>query len=94
MMKEEVRRNLPEAKLSGCYDQLIELISRFNDPIGCTHADWEEARVNHDRVQAPGVDIIGKISQPKGGRVLENFRFSVGKEDRVVQAPIENPKPL
>jgi hypothetical protein len=27
MMKEEVRRNLPKAKLPGCYNQLIELIS-------------------------------------------------------------------
>jgi hypothetical protein len=94
MMKEEVRRNLPKAKLPGCYNRLIELISWFDDPVGSTHADWEEAKANHDRIQAPGVDIIGKISQPEGGRVLENFRFSVGKEDWVVQAPIENPKPL
>jgi hypothetical protein len=93
MMKEEVRRNLPEAKLPGCYNRLIELISRFNDSVGSTHADWEEARANHDRIQAPGVDIIGKISQLEGDRVLENFRFSVGKEDRVVQTLIENPKP-
>jgi hypothetical protein len=94
MMKEEVRRNLPKAKLSGCYNKLIEIISWFDDLVGSSHADLEEARANHDRIQAPGVDIIGKISQPEGGRVLENFRFSVGKEDWVVQAPIENPKPL
>jgi hypothetical protein len=93
MMKEEVRRNLPEAKLSSCYNRLIELISRFNDPVGSTHCNWEEARANHDRIQAPSVNIIGKISQPEGDQVLENFRLSVGKEDRVVQTLIENPKP-
>jgi hypothetical protein len=41
----------------------------------------------------PSAIIIGKISQPEGDRVLKNFRISVGKEDRVVQAPIENSKP-
>jgi hypothetical protein len=29
----------------------------------------------------------------EGDRVLKNFRISIGKEDRVVQAPIENSKP-
>jgi hypothetical protein len=42
----------------------------------------------------PSAVIIGKISQSEGDRVLKNFRISVGKEDRVVQAPIENPKPV
>jgi hypothetical protein len=37
--------------------------------------------------------IIGKISQPEGDRVLKNFRISIGKEDRIVQAPVENSKP-
>jgi hypothetical protein len=81
MMKEEVRRNLPKAKLPGCYNRLIELISRFDDPVGSTHANREEARVNQDRIQAPGVDVIGKVSQPEGGWVTENFRLSVGEED-------------
>jgi hypothetical protein len=40
----------------------------------------------------PSAVIIGKISQPEGDRVLKNFRISIGKEDRVVQAPIENSK--
>jgi hypothetical protein len=94
MMKEEVWRNLPKAKLPSYYNRLIELISRFDDPVGSTHADWEEARVNHDRVQAPSVNIIGEVSQPEGRRALENFRLSVGEEDWVLQAPVENPKPL
>jgi hypothetical protein len=42
----------------------------------------------------PSAIIIGKISQSKGDRVLKNFRISVGKEDRLVQASIENPKPV
>jgi hypothetical protein len=94
MMKEEVWRNLTKAKLPGCYNRLIEIISQFDDPVGGTHADREEARANHDRIQAPSVDIIGEVSQPKGGWALENFRLSVGEEDWVVQALIENPKPL
>jgi hypothetical protein len=94
MMKEEVRRNLPEAKLPGCYDQLIELISWLDDPVGGAHTDWKEARADHDRIQKPSAVIIGKISQSEGDRVLKNFRISVRKEDRVVQAPIENPKPV
>jgi hypothetical protein len=93
MVKEEVWRNLPKAKLPGCYNRLIELVSWFDDPVGSTHADREEARANHDRIQVPGVDIIGKVSQPEGSRVLEDFRLSVQEEDWVVQAPIENPKP-
>jgi hypothetical protein len=94
MMKEEVRRSLPEAKLPGCYDRLIELISWLDDPVGGAHADWKKARADHDRIQMPCAVIIGKISQSKGDRVLKNFRISVGKEDRVVQTPIENPKPV
>jgi hypothetical protein len=94
MMKEEVRRNLPEAKLPGHYNRLIELISWLDDPVGGAHADWKEARANHDRIQMPSAVIIGKISQSEGDRVFKNSRIGVGKEDRVVQAPIENPKPV
>jgi hypothetical protein len=49
-MKEEVGRNLPKTKLPDCYDRLVELITRLNDSVGIAHADWKEARVNHDRV--------------------------------------------
>jgi hypothetical protein len=89
-----VRRNLPEAKLPGCYNRLVELISWFNDLVGSTHADWEEARPNHDRIQAPDVGIIGKIGQSESNRVLENLRISVGKKGWVVQALVEDPKPM
>jgi hypothetical protein len=50
MVKEEVRRNLPKTKLPGCYDRLVELITWLDDSVGGAHADWKEARVNHDRV--------------------------------------------
>jgi hypothetical protein len=42
----------------------------------------------------PSAVIIGKISQSEGDRVLKNFKINVGKEDRIVQAPIESPKPV
>jgi hypothetical protein len=87
-------RNLPEANLPGCYDRLIKLISRLDDSVGGAHADWKEIRANHDRIQMPSAIIIGKISQFEGDWVPKNFRISVEKEDRVVQAPIENPKPV
>jgi hypothetical protein len=60
MMKEEMWRHLPKTKLPGCYDRLIKFISRFNEPVGSAHADWKEARTNHDGVQAPGIDIMGE----------------------------------
>jgi hypothetical protein len=42
----------------------------------------------------PSTIIIGKVSQSDGDWVLEDFRISIGKEDRVVQTPIEYPKPV
>jgi hypothetical protein len=54
--------DLPKTKLTGCCNWLIKLISRFDDSVGSAYANWEEARANHDRIQAPGVDIIGKVS--------------------------------
>jgi hypothetical protein len=50
MMEEEVGRNLPKTKLPGCYDRLVELITRLDDLVGGAHADWKKARANHDRV--------------------------------------------
>jgi hypothetical protein len=66
-MKKEMWRHLPKTKLLGCYDRLVKFISWFNDPVGSAHADWEEARTNHDGVQAPGIDIMGKFSQSECG---------------------------
>jgi hypothetical protein len=93
MMKEKMWRHLPKTKLPGCYDRLVKFISRFDDPVGGAHADWEEARTNHDGVQAPGVNIVGKISQSERGWALKDFRLSIGEEDWVVQAFVKNLKP-
>jgi hypothetical protein len=94
MMNKEVWRNLPKTKLPGCNNRLVKLVSRFDDPVGSAHADWEEARANHDRVQALGVDIISEVNQSERGWALKDFRLSMGEEDWVVQALVENPKPL
>jgi hypothetical protein len=93
MMNKEVCRNLTKTKLPGCYNRLVKLISRFDDPVGSAHADWEEARANHDRVQALGVDIIGEVSQSERGWALKDFRLSIREEDWVVQDHVKNLKP-
>jgi hypothetical protein len=49
-VKEEVRRNLPETKLLGYYDRLVEFLTMLDDSVGGAHTNWKEARVNHDRV--------------------------------------------
>jgi hypothetical protein len=50
MVKEEVGRNLPETKLPGYYNRLVELITGLDDSVGGDHTNWKEARANHDRV--------------------------------------------
>jgi hypothetical protein len=50
MVKEEVGRNLPETKLPGCYDRLVEFITGLDDLVRGAHTNWKEARANHDRV--------------------------------------------
>jgi hypothetical protein len=80
--------------LLGCCNRLVEFVSWFDDPVGSAHANWEEARADHDRIQAPAIDIIGEVSQPERGQALEDFRLSIREKDRVVQALVENPKPL
>jgi hypothetical protein len=50
MVKKEVGRNLPETKLPGCYDRLVEFIAGLDDSVRGAHTNWKEARVNHDRI--------------------------------------------
>jgi hypothetical protein len=50
MVEEEVGRNLHKNKLPGCYDRLVELITWLDDSVRGAHANWKEARANHDRV--------------------------------------------
>jgi hypothetical protein len=93
MMKEEVWRQLPKTKLPGCYNRLVKFISRFNNPVGSAHANWEEAGTNHDGVQAPDIDIMGEVSQSERGWVLKEFRISIWEENWVVEASVESTEP-
>jgi hypothetical protein len=47
MVKKEMGRYLPKAKLPSCYDRLVELISRLDYSVGCAHANWKEAGTDH-----------------------------------------------
>jgi hypothetical protein len=93
MVKEEVGRNLSKTKLPGCYNRLVEFITWLDDSVRGAHADWKEARANHDRVQMPSAIIIVKVSQSKDDWVLKDFRIYVRKEDWVIQTSIEYTKP-
>jgi hypothetical protein len=82
MMMEEVGRDLPKTKLSGCYDRLVRLII---DSIGGAHADWkEEARVDHDRIQMRSAVIIDKVIQSEGNRIFKVFGGSVREEEWII----------
>ena len=94
MVEEEIRRYLPKAKLSGCYNRLIGFIARFDDSVRCAHANWKEAGTDHDRIQLPSAIVIGKVVQPKTDWIFKIFRSCVREEKRVVQALEENLEPL
>jgi hypothetical protein len=81
MMKEEVGRDLPKSKLPGCYDRLVRLITRLDDSAGGAHADWNEARVDHDRIQMPSAVILGKVIQSEGNQIFKVFGGSVREEE-------------
>jgi hypothetical protein len=49
-VEEEVGRNLPNSKLPGCYNRLVKHVTGLDDSVAGAHADWKEARNNHDRV--------------------------------------------
>jgi hypothetical protein len=84
MMKEEVWRDLPKTKLLSCYDRLVRLITRLDDSVGGAHADWKEARADHDRIQMPSAVIIGKDIQSEGNQIFKVFRGSVREEEWIV----------
>jgi hypothetical protein len=84
MMKEEVWRDLPKTKLPGCYDRLVRLITRLDDSVGGAHADWKEARADHDRIQMPSAVIIGKDIQSEGNQIFKVFGGSVREDEWIV----------
>jgi hypothetical protein len=92
-VEKEVGRHLCKAKLPGCYDRLVKLITGFKDPVRGTHADWEKAGPNHNGIKVPSVSIISNISQTEGSRVLEEFRIGIRKKVWVIKAFIENLEP-
>jgi hypothetical protein len=59
-MKKEVWRHLPKTELTSYHHWLVRLVTRLDDPVGGTHADWEEARTDHDGIQVSGASVIGK----------------------------------
>jgi hypothetical protein len=92
-VEKEVGRHLCKAKLPGCYDRLVKLITGFKNPVRGAHANWEKAGPNHDGIKVPSVSIIGNISQTEGGRVLEEFRTGIRKKVWFIKAFIKNLEP-
>jgi hypothetical protein len=82
MMK--MGRDLPKTKLSDCYDRLVRLITSLDDFVGGAHADWKEARADHDRIEMPSAVIIGKVIQSKGNQIFKVFGGSVREEEWIV----------
>jgi hypothetical protein len=70
--------------LPGRYDQLVRLITWLDDSVGGAHANWKEARVDHDRVQMLSAVIIGKAIQSESDRIFKAIGGSVRKQDWIV----------
>jgi hypothetical protein len=92
-VEKEVGRHLRKTKLPGRYNRLVKLITRLEDTIRSTHANWEEAGPNHNGVKVPSVGIIGNIGQTEGSWVLEEFGIGIRKKVWIVKAFIENLEP-
>jgi hypothetical protein len=70
--------------LLGCYDRLIRLITWLDDSVGVAHADWKEARADHDRVQMSSAVIINNVIQSEGDRIFKAIGGSVREEEWIV----------
>jgi hypothetical protein len=70
--------------LSGCYNRLIRLITWLDNSVGGAHADWKEARADHDRVQMLSAVIIDKVIQSEGDRIFKAIGGSVREEELIV----------
>jgi hypothetical protein len=70
--------------LLSCYDRLVRLITWLDNSVGGAHADWKEARADHDRVQMLSVVIIGKAIQSESDQIFKAIGGSVSKEEWVV----------
>jgi hypothetical protein len=70
--------------LPGCYDWLVRFVTWLDDSVGGAHADWKEARADHDRVQMSSVVIIGKAIQSESDRIFKAIGCNVRKEEWIV----------
>jgi hypothetical protein len=70
--------------LPGCYDRLERLVTWLDDSVGGAHADWKEARADHDRVQMSSAVIIGEAIQSESDRIFKAIGGSVRKEEWIV----------
>jgi hypothetical protein len=70
--------------LPGCYDRLVRLVTWLDDSVGGAHADWKEARVDHDRVQMLSAVIIGKAIQSESDQIFKAIGGIVRKEEWIV----------
>jgi hypothetical protein len=62
----------------------MRLITWLDDSIGGAHADWKEARADHDRVQMPSAVIIDKVIQSEGDQIFKAIGGSVREEEWIV----------
>jgi hypothetical protein len=70
--------------LPGNYDRLIRLITWLDDSVGGAHADWREARVDHDRVQMSSAVTIDKVIQSEGDRIFKAIGGNIREEEWIV----------
>jgi hypothetical protein len=70
--------------LPGCYDRLVRLVTWLDDSVGGAHADWKEARVDHDRVQMLSAVIISKAIQSESDQIFKAIGGIVRKEEWIV----------
>jgi hypothetical protein len=68
----------------GYHDRLVRLVTWHDDSVGGAHADWKEARADHDRVQMASVVIIGKVIQSKSDQIFKIIGGCVRKEEWIV----------
>jgi hypothetical protein len=62
----------------------MTLVTWLYDSVGGAHANWKEAREDHDRVQMPSAVIIGKAIQSESDPIFEAIGGSIRKEEWIV----------
>jgi hypothetical protein len=70
--------------LPGRYDRLVRLVTWLDDSVGGAHADYKEARVDHDGVQMLSAIMVSKAIQSESDWIFKAIGGSVRKEDWIV----------